>query len=326
MRRREFIAGLGCAAAWPLAARAQPPATRVIGYLSSRAPDNDMPVRAQILRGLSERGYSEGRNIAIEYRWAEFHLDRLPALAVELVQRRVDVIITSGNADSARAAKAATTKIPIVFVVGVDPVQFGLVANLNRPGGNLTGVTALNSEIVAKRLDLLLQLVPTATLIAVLSNPTNSGNEPQVKELQVAAPILGVHLLILNASSESDFAEVFATLAQQRAGGLVIIGDPLFEAQRDQLIALAARHAVPAIYQTRGAPAAGGLLSYGGNTAGLYHLAGVYVSRILNGEQPGDLPVQQLTTLEMAINMKTAKALGLTVPPSVLVLADEVIE
>jgi putative tryptophan/tyrosine transport system substrate-binding protein len=227
---------------------------------------------------------------------------------------------------AALAAKAATNSIPIVFLVGADPVETNLVASLNRPGGNLTGVTALNFDIAAKRLDLLRQLVPTANSIAVLTNPANAGNEPQVKELQVAAPVLGVRLLVLNVSSQSDFAGAFGTLAQQRAGGLLVMGDPFFYAQRDQLIALAARHAVPAIYQVREDVVAGGLMSYGTSRTDAYRLGGVYVGRILKGERPADLPVQQLSTLEVAINMKTAKALGLTVPLSVLALADEVIE
>jgi len=326
MRRREFIAGLGSSAAWPLAARGQQQAVQVIGYLTSRSRDDDTPLRAHFLRGLSERGHTEGRNIAIEYRFAEYHYDRLPALAAELVQRRVDVILAGGNVDAALAAKAVTNKIPIVFLVGVDPVETGLVASLNRPGGNLTGVTILNIDIAAKRLDLLRQLVPTATSFAVLTNPANAGNEPQIKKLQVAAPVLGVRLLILTASSQSDFAGAFGTLAQQRAGGLLVMGDPFFVAQRDQLLALAARYAVPAIYQLREEVAAGGLMSYGGNLGGLYHLAADYVARILNGERPADLPVQQQTKIELVINMKTADALGLTVPPSLLVFADEVIE
>jgi putative tryptophan/tyrosine transport system substrate-binding protein len=326
MKRRAFIAGLGSTVAWPLAARAQQPALPVIGYLTSRSRDDDTPLRAHFLRGLSERGYIEGRNIAIEYRFAEYHYDRLPALAAELVQRRVDVILAGGNVDAALAAKAVTNKIPIIFLVGVDPVETGLVASLNRPGGNVTGVTILNIEIAAKRLDLLRQLVPTATSFAVLTNPANAGNEPQIKKLQFAAPVLGVRLLILGASSQSDFASAFGTLAQQRAGGLLVMGDPFFVAQRDQLTALAARYAVPAIYQRREEVAAGGLMSYGGNLDGLYHLGADYVARILNGERPADLPVQQQTKLQLVINMKTAKALGLTVPPSVLVFADEVIE
>jgi len=325
MNRREFIAGLGGAAAWPLAARGQERAVPVIGWLSSRTREFDEPFLVPFLRGLSERGYTEGRNIAIEYRWTETH-DRMPALAAELVQRRVDVIFTVGTADTAQAAKAATAKIPIVFLLGVDPVQFGLVASLNHPGGNLTGYTSLTAEVVAKRLDLMHQLVPTATLIAVLTNPSSPGNEPQVKELQVAAPVLGLRLLILNASNESDFAGAFETIAQQRADGLVEIGDSFFDSQRSQLIALAARYGLPASYWDRRAVVAGGLMSYGYNSGGVPQLAADYVARILNGEQPANMPVLQATKFDMAINMKTAKALGLTVPSNLLALADEVIE
>jgi putative tryptophan/tyrosine transport system substrate-binding protein len=290
-------------------------------------PSNtDSALVASVRNGLSERGYIEGRNVAIEYRWAENHFDRLPALAVELVRRQVAVIVTTGGLSPALAAKAATTTIPIVFGVGVDPVETGLVTSLNRPGGNLTGITSLNSDIVAKRLEMLHQLTSTATLIAVLVNPTNAGNEPQTKLLQVAASVLGVRLLVLNASSQSDFAGVFATIVQQRAGALVVMGDPFFNVQRGQLIALATRHGVPAIYQFREDVAAGGLMSYGADLQDMYRQCGVYAGRILKGEKPADLPVIQSTKFEFAINLKTANALGLTIPPNLLALADDVIE
>jgi putative tryptophan/tyrosine transport system substrate-binding protein len=325
IRRREFIAGIGGAVAWPLAARGQQPPMPVVGYLTPRPRDDATPLRAHFLRGLSERGYIEGRNVAIEYRFAEYRNDRLPTLAAELVQRRVDVILAV-PLDAALAAKAATNNIPIVFLVGVDPVETGLVASLNRPGGNLTGVTSLNIDIAAKRLDLLRQLVPRANSIAVLTNPANAGNEPQIKELQVAAPVLGVRLLILSASSQSDFAGAFGTLAQQRAGGLLVMGDPFFNAQRDQLIALAARYAVPAIYQVREDVVAGGLMSYGTSFADANRLGGIYVGRVLNGERPADLPVQQATKIELVINLKTARALGVTLPITLLGRVNEVIE
>jgi putative tryptophan/tyrosine transport system substrate-binding protein len=326
MKRREFIAGIGSAAAWPLAVRAQQPVMPVIGFLSSSTSEALGGEVAAFHCGLADSGYVEGRNVAIEYRWAENHFDRLPALAVELVRRQVSVIVTTGGLSPALAAKAATTTIPIVFDVGVDPVETGLVMSLNRPGGNLTGITGLNSDIVAKRLEMLHQLTPTATLIAVLVNPTNAGNEPQTKLLQVAASVLGVRLLILGASSQSDFAGAFATLAQQRAGALVVMGDPFFNVQRDQLIALATRHGVPAIYQFREDVSAGGLVSYGADLQDMYRQCGVYAGRILKGEKPADLPVQQATKIELVINLKTAKVLGLTVPTSILLRADEVIE
>jgi putative ABC transport system substrate-binding protein len=326
VRRRTFIAGLGSAAAWPIAAHAQQAAIPVIGYLNPASLDLEREPVAALQRGLAEVGYVEGRNVAIEYRWAENLYDRLPALAVELVRRRVAVIVTTGGLSVALAAKAATTTIPIVFSVGVDPVETGLIASLNRPGGTLTGVMVLNSEMVAKRLELLHQLIPAATTIAVLVNPTNAGSEPQIKELQVAARTLGVRLLVLNASSPSEIAEAFAMLVQQRAGALVVLSDPFFRDQRQQHVELAVRHTVPAIYQFSEDTAAGGLMSYGPDRRDLIRIAGNYAGRILMGEKPADLPVQRPTKFELTVNLKTAKALGLTIPETLLATADEVIQ
>jgi putative tryptophan/tyrosine transport system substrate-binding protein len=325
VKRREFIAGLGSAVAWPLGAWAQQPGMPVIGYLDAGSLETRRDAVAEFHRGLSETGYVEGRNVAVEYRWAENHLDRLPALAADLVRRQVAAVVAL-PVPSTLAAKAATKSIPIVFQVGVDPVEIGLVAGLNRPGGNLTGIYNLNTAVVAKRLQLLHELVPAATSIAFLVDPTNAvATETQTKELQVAARILGVRLLILNASDQSEFDAAFATLFRERAGGLVVGSGPLFVNRTDQLVALAARHRVPVIYTGR-ATAAGGLMSYGTDFSGLYRQVGVYIGRILNGEKPEDLPVQQVTKVQLAVNMKTAKALGLTIPETMLATADEVIQ
>jgi putative ABC transport system substrate-binding protein len=328
MRRREFICGIGSAAAssplWPLAARTQP-APPVIGFLDAGSLETRRETVAAFHLGLSETGYVEGRNVAVEYRWAENHLDRLPALAADLVRRQVSVVVAL-PLPSALAAKAATKSIPIVFQVGVDPVEVGLVASLSRPGGNLTGIYNLNTAVVAKRLQLLHELVPAATSIACLVDPTNAvAAETQTRELQVAARILGVGLLILNASDQGEFDAAFATLVREGAGGLVVGSGPLFVNRTDQLVALAARHRVPVIYTGR-ATAAGGLMSYGTNFPDLYRQVGVYIGRILKGEKPDDLPVQQVTKIQLAINMKTAKALGLTIPETLLATADEVIQ
>ena len=326
MRRRDFISALGAAAAWPLAAWAEPSAIPVIGFLGGTSPDLFAgPLRA-FREGLSEAGRVEGRNVAIEYRWAEGRNDRLPALAAELIRRPVDVIATI-TTPGALVAKAATTTIPIVFAIGSDPVRDNLVASLNRPGGNVTGATALTVEPGPKRLELLHELLPTAKNIALLVNPNNPTlAEAQSRELPAAARTLGLELHTLNASSENEINDAFASLAKLRAGAVLITADGLFTSYSKQLAALALRYAVPAIYQNRAFAAAGGLLSYGGSTADAWRLAGVYAGRILNGEKPADLPAQQSTKVELFLNLKTAKALGLEVPPTLLARADEIIE
>jgi putative tryptophan/tyrosine transport system substrate-binding protein len=330
MKRREFITLLGsAAAAWPLAALAQQPAMPVVGFLNAASPDLFAHVVRAFHLGLSETGYVEGRNVAIEYRWAENQYDRLPELAAELVRRRVSVITTGSSTLAALAAKAATTTLPIVFLMGSDPVQFGLVASLNRPGGNLTGITTLNLEMTPKRLQVLRELLPTMTIMAVLVNPTNAPAtvETEVRQVQAAAHTLGLQMVqVLQASTERDLDSAFSTLIQRRAGGLVISADTFFSGKSVELAALASRHAVPTISPYRDFVTAGGLMSYGGSVTELYRLAGVYTGRILKGEQPADLPVQQVTKVQLAINLKTAKALGLTVPTSLIGRADEIIE
>jgi putative tryptophan/tyrosine transport system substrate-binding protein len=328
IRRREFITLLGgAAAAWPLAAGAQQPAMPVVGVLSAEWPDQFTDRLRAFHEGLRETGYVEGRNVAIEYRWAEGQNDRLPALAADLVRRQVAVIVTPGSTPAALVAKAATTTIPIVFYVGADPVEVGLIGSLSRPGGNVTGVTTLNVEVGAKRLELLHELVPTATLIAALINSTNPVvAETLTRDLQAAARTLGLKLHVLHASSERDFDTVFASLVQLRAGGLVIGTDALFNSRSEQLAALTIRHAVPSVYQFREFVSGGGLMSYGTTVVDTYRPLGVYTGRILKGEKPAELAVQQATKLELIINMKTAKALGITVPLPLIGRADEVIE
>jgi putative tryptophan/tyrosine transport system substrate-binding protein len=327
MRRRELLSLLGgVAAVWPLAARAQQPALPVIGFLHVESPQNYARELEAFLKGLGENGYVEGHNVAIEYRWADGQNDRLPAMVADLVHRQVAVIAATST-PAALVAKAATTTIPIVFETGSDPIRVGLVPSLNRPGGNVTGVTQANIEVAPKRLEFLHELLPAAKVVTLLVNPENpSIVEAQVNEIGSAAHALGLDLHILNVSTEHDFDAIFANLAELRAGGLVISSDPLFTGRSEQLAALAARHAVPAVYKGREFAVAGGLLSYGASVADTYRLAGTYVGRILKGEKPADLPVQQPTKVELIINLKAAKALGITFPLTLLGRADEVIE
>jgi putative ABC transport system substrate-binding protein len=327
MNRRTFLSALsGSLLAAPLAAGAQPAGMPVIGFLNSSSPDPDGDRVRAYRRGLSDTGYVEGRNVTIEYRWADGRNDRLPSMAADLVQRGVNVIVTGGT-PATLAAKAATTTIPIVFVLSTNPVEAGLVASLNRPGGNLTGVTGLNVELAPKKLELLHELVPSATVLALLVNPTNAiAAKNESRAVQAAARTFGLQIHVLHASTERDFDPVFASLARLRAGALVIGSDLFFTSRSEQLAALTVRHAVPSIYQFREFAAAGGLISYGGSIVDWGHQAGIHTGRILAGDKPADLPVQQATKVELFINLKTAKALGLTIPPSLLQRADQVIE
>jgi putative ABC transport system substrate-binding protein len=328
MNRREFISlSSSLAATWPLIAHAQQPARPVIGLLGGASPELDADRLRAFRQGLSEAGYDEGRNVAIEYRWAGGQYDRLPALAADLVRRQVTVIAALGGTPSALAAKSATTTIPIVFAVGSDPVSLGLVASLSKPGGNITGVTQLAVAIGSKRLELLHEIVPKATVVALLVNPTNPPlAETLSRDAQAAARTLGLQIHVLQASTEREIDEAFATMVQLQAGGLVIGPDSFFISRSQQLAALALRHAVPAIYQYREFTAAGGLVSYGASLTDFYRLAGVYTGRILKGEKPADMPVEQAPKVELIINLETAHKLGGTIPPSILLRADEVIE
>ena len=327
MRRREFVTLLGgAAAAWPLAARAQQAALPVIGFLSSRSPAESTHLVAAFRGGLKENGYVEGQNLRIEYRWAEGQYDRLPQLASDLVGRKVLAIATAGNTPSAYAARAATTHIPIVFVIGDDPVKVGLVDSLNHPQGNITGVTVLFGPLGAKRFELVSELVPSAAAIAMLANPSNPVTAQAIKEAQEAARILQRRLVVQSAGTDDELKAAVASAAQQHTSALVVDADPFFTTRRDQLVALMARYSLPTIYSHRDFVVAGGLMSYGGDIGIGYRGAGVYIARILKGARPADLPVQQATKVELVINLKTAKALGLEVPPTLLARADEVIE
>ena len=326
MRRREFFGVLGgAAAAWPLSAHAQP-TMPVIGYLGAESPAAFASRVRAFRQGLGEAGYVEGRNVAIEFRWAEGQHDRLSALAADLVGRRVSVIVAPGGAPAALAAKSASTTIPIVFEMGADPIAIGLVATLQRPGANLTGVTSLNVQVTPKRLEILHEVVPAAALIAVLLNPTSPTAGSQLRNLQAAADTLGVRLHILHASNARDLDGVFETLVQLRPGGLVVVSDTFFATHSEQLAALTVRHAMPAIHQSRDFAVAGGLMSYAGSFVESHRQAGIQTGRVLKGERPTDLPVQQVTKVELIVNLKTAKALGLTIPLTLLGRADEVIE
>jgi putative ABC transport system substrate-binding protein len=325
IRRREFIAGLGGAAAWPLAARAQQQTKPTIGWLHTRPGVPEREVIDGFRRGLAEIGFLEGRDVTVEYRTAEGHLEQLPSLAADLVRRKVAVILAQ-TTESALATKAATRTIPVVFIIGTDPVELGLVASLNRPGGNLTGVAALVAEIAAKRLELLHKLVPATELIAMLvGNQSDVANQAEVRNVQSAARTLGLHLLLSNATSESEVAAAFATLVEQQVGAVFVGGSVQLVPRTDQIISLAARYALPTMF-VYGSAREGGLLSYGSVVSESIRLAGAYTGRILKGENPADLPVQQATRFEFIINLKTARALRLEIPPLLLALADEVIE
>jgi len=324
MNRREFIGGLAGAAAWPLGARAQQPTIPVVGLMQNAS--NFAHLVDAFRRGLSEAGYLDGQTVRVEYRWAENHLDRVPALVADLVQQQVSVIFASGGAAAPRAAKAATSTIPIVFTTGSDPVAGGLVPNLNRPGGNISGVSFLTDAMGARRLGLLREVTPQEGLVAVLLNPKGPDAELQLKDVPAAARSIGQPIHILNATSEDEINSAFETISQLQAHALLVGADPFFNNRRMQIIGLAARHSLPAMYELREFVAAGGLMSYGASLADAYRQAGVYTGRVLKGAAVGDLPVLQPTNFELAVNLKTAKALGLTIPPSLLARADEVIE
>jgi putative ABC transport system substrate-binding protein len=327
LKRREFITLLGGAAAvWPLAAWAQQAAMPVIGYLNTGSSNSFAHLVNAFRLGLKDTGYVEGQNVAIEYRWAENRYDQLPALAADLVNRQAAVIIATGGEQSAVAAKAATTKIPILFTAGGDPVRQGLVTSLNQPGGNVTGMFFLSGAIESKRLGLLRELVPNTAIIGVLLNPSSPAAELQLQDIPQAARAIGQKIVILQASNEREVDAAFETLVQRRIGALLVASDPFFSNRRDQILALAAQYSVPTIYYLREFAAAGGLASYGANLAAAFRQVGVYAGRILKGEKPADLPVLQPIKFELVLNLKTASSLGLSIPPSLLALADEVIE
>jgi putative ABC transport system substrate-binding protein len=327
MRRRDFIGMLGAAATWPVAARAQQPALPVVGYLGLETPELYASRLRAFREGLSSTGYEENRNLTIEYRWSEGQYDRLPALVADLVRRGVAVIAVPGGVPGALAAKAATSTIPIVFEMGADPVALGLVASLNQPGGNITGATSLSGEVNPKRLELLHEVVPAATIFGLLVNPTNPANaQPSIRLVKAAADALGLQIQILNAGTEDDFDAAFATLVRLRAGGLVISNDTFYVTRYEQLAAPSIRYAMPTISQSRDFTKAGGLMSYSGSYTETHRQAGIYVGRILKGEKPSDLPVVRATQVEFSINLRTAKTLSLTIPLSLLGRADEVIE
>ena len=326
MKRRTFIAGLGSAAAWPFDARAQQSPMPVIGYLGTQSADDDSKFfTVPFLQGLKETGYVDGQNVAVEYRYAENQLDRLPALAADLVRRRVAVIVTSGTS-AALAAKAATTTIPIVFTAGADPVAVGLVASLNRPGANLTGSAILTAELAPKQLQLLRELVPKAVVFGVLADPAFPDTQSVIVDLQAAGRTLGLQLVVVNARTDSDLETAFATFSQQRVGAVLVGNSSFYDRRMKQLVALAARHALPAMFPYREHVLAGGLMSYGSSLGYRFHQAGIYTGRILRGEKPADLPVEQATRIGLAINLKTAKTLGLEIPATIYARADEIIE
>jgi putative tryptophan/tyrosine transport system substrate-binding protein len=327
MKRREFITLIcGAATAWPLTAGAQQGAMPVIGFLDPRSPDGMTERLRGFRQGLKETGFVEGENIVMEYRWADNQMDRLPALASDLVRRRVAMIVVPGGPDAALAAKAATTTIPTVFLVGQDPVSLGLVASLARPGGNLTGINFFSGELTAKRLDLLRTLVPGATRVAVLINPSNATTSESVREVEAAARAMGLQIQFLRASTSREIGAVYATFERERPDALLVALDPFFNSRRVQLVQLATRYAVPASYVARDFVEVGGLMSYGGNIVDAWRQVGLYSGRILKGAKPEELPVVQSSKLELVINVETARMLGLTVPPSLLATADEVIE
>jgi len=326
VRRREFMAAAGCAIAWPFAARAQQTGMPVIGFLSSQSPATYAPFPAAFREGLKESGFVDGENVTIVYRWAQGHNEQLAALAADLVRRQVAVISATGGVNSALTAKAATTTIPIVFNSGEDPVQAGLVTSLNRPGGNITGVSWFSDEVGAKRLGLMHQLVPGASVVAVLANPNEPETAPNVAAIEAAARTLGVKVIVLNASTAADIETAFAAMAKQSVHAAIVGTGAFFINQRAQIVALAAQHAIPCIHPDGAAAAVGGLITYGNVLTDAYRRNGLYVGRILKGDKPGDLPVDRSTKFELVINLKTAKALGITVPPTLLATADEVIE